>query len=287
MLLLVGCGGQQPSTEPALYVSIPPLRTLVTEIVGDDFEVKVLVPAGASPETFEPTPRQFIELNRAELIFQVGLLDFEQTLLDKLQAQERIVNLSEGVDLLAGHCAHSHAAHHSACDCEAGHHPTATHTHGIDPHIWTSPKALRQMASNAWEAIARAYPDSVKYTENYALLQQKISELDRRTAEKIAQRALPYFLIYHPALSYYARDYGVEQVAIEDQGKEPSARRLSELIHQARKAGIRAIFYQSQYPASAVEIIASDIGAQCVQIDPLREDVIANIDHITDLICSK
>ena len=158
------------------------------------------------------------------------------------------------------------------------------HAHGIDPHVWTSPRALSIMARNAYEAIHAAWPDSTKYTLNHERLQEQLRELDRRTAAKIGKSGVDYFIIYHPALTYYARDYGIRQEAIEADGKEPSARRLTELIRQARRDGIRRIFYQNQFPASVVEVIARDIDADYVEIDPLREDVIANIDAITDSI---
>ncbi len=374
--LLESCESTRQSDERTLYVSILPLRNLVSDIVGDDFDVRVLVPAGASPETFEPTPRQFIDLNRAEMIFNVGLIDFETSLLSKIENPKKIVNLSDGIELLAGSCSHAHGhriggqqegktaapvqtagqqaessetdhctthgshseisggnrgtgcgcehaapgtasdgchdvacdANHGAnrddghgipgnnsgaasdgcrCDTHAGSEARAVAAHGIDPHIWTSPKALLQMAATAYSAIHRAYPDSVKYTANYERLRQQLEELDLRTAEKIARSGVEYFIIYHPALTYYARDYGLRQVAIEEDGKEPSARRLSQLIRDARKDGIRTIFYQSQFPASSVEIIARDINARSVEIDPLREDVVANIDSLTDLIVSE
>ncbi len=96
-----------------------------------------------------------------------------------------------------------------------------------------------------------------------------------------------YFIIYHPALTYYARDYGLRQEAIETDGKEPSARHLSGIIREARAKGIRKILYQSQFPASAVETVARDIGAEAVRIDPLREDVTANIDEITEQLTSR
>ena len=92
------------------------------------------------------------------------------------------------------------------------------------------------------------------------------------------------FIVYHPALTYYARDYGIRQEAVETDGKEPSAKRLAELIRMAREEGIHKIFYQKQFPVSVVETIARDIDARAVEFDPLREDVIANIDSITDLI---
>ena len=270
-LLIAGflsvCSPQPASQEKTLYVSILPMRSLVKEIVGEDFRIEVLVPPGASPETFEPTPRQFIGLNEAQLVFNVGLLEFETALLDKIEDRTKIVDLSRGIVRIEGSCAH---AGRNGSD----------HAHGVDPHVWTSPRALQRMAKNAYEAIHARWPDSAKYTANHARLQEELRQLDLRTAEKIARSGIRYFIIYHPALTYYARDYGLRQEA----GKEPSAKRLTALIRQARKDGIGRILYQSQFPVSVVETIARDIGAECTEIDPLREDAIANIDSITDLI---
>ena len=144
-----------------------------------------------------------------------------------------------------------------------------------------------KLAENAYEAIREAYPDSVKYETNYRLLQQELKALDERTAARIAASDVEYFIIYHPALTYYARDYGLRQVAIETDGKEPSAKQLTAIIRQAREDGVRRIFYQKQFPASTVEVIARDIDAEYVAIDPLDRDAIANIDTITDLITAK
>ena len=276
LLIAIVCGGctsrRQADGEP-LSVSILPLRSLVQGIVGDDFDIEVLVPPGASPETFEPTPRQFVGLNKARMVFNVGLIDFENTLLAKVEDQAKVVNLSRGIELIAGTCSHGSHGH--------------THTHGIDPHVWTSPRALQKMAENAYEAIRKAYPDSVKYETNYRLLQQELKALDERTAARIAASDVEYFIIYHPALTYYARDYGLRQIAIEADGKEPSAKQLTQIIRQAREDGVRRILYQSQFPASAVEVIARDIDAQHVEVDPLREDVIANIEEITGIITQR
>lgn len=260
-ILCGGCTSRRPADGEPLYVSILPLRSLVQGIVGDDFDIEVLVPPGASPETFEPTPRQFVGLNKARMVFNVGLIDFETMLLAKIEDQAKVVNLSRGIELIAGTC-----------------------SHGIDPHVWTSPRALQKMAENAYEAIREAYPDSVKYETNYRLLQQELKALDERTAARIAASDVEYFIIYHPALTYYARDYGLRQIAIEADGKEPSAKQLTQLIRQAREDGVRRILYQSQFPASAVEVIARDIDAEYAEVDPLREDVIANIEEITGII---
>ncbi len=270
------CAPQSAQRE-TIYVSILPLRGLVHEIVGDDLPIEVLVPAGASPETFEPTPRQFIALNQARMVMNVGLLDFETALLEKIEDRQKIVDLNKNIKLIAGTCSHIKSSESKK------HH----HAHGIDPHIWTSPKALLQMAANAYEAIRRTYPDSTKYEANYRKLKQKLVDLDSTVTRKIEASGIRMFVIYHPALTYYARDYGLQQVAIEEDGKEPSARHLARLIEVAREENIRNIFFQSQFPSSVVEVIANDIDAKAVQIDPLCENAIGNIETITDLITAQ
>ncbi len=272
--LLTGCRGPQEPPQTTLWVTIAPLRSLVQAITGDDFTVEVLVPPSASPETFEPTPRQFGMLTHAPLIFGTGLIDFERHLLDRLDRPECVVNLSEGIELIAGSCSHAHAGHD-----EAEH---AGHAHGVDPHIWTSPRELQRMAANAYRAIHAQWPDSVRYTANYELLRDRIAEVDSLVSRRLSDSGRRWFLIYHPALTYYARAYGLRQVAVEEEGKEPSAKRLAALIDAARREGVRTVFYQAQFPASSVEVIATDIAGEAVRIDPLAEPVLDNILTITE-----
>ena len=266
-LLLVGCAEKKSLPSNHIFVSIAPLKAIVEGIVGDDFTVSVLVPQGASPETFELTPKQLREIKNAKFVFSVGLLDFEKNLIKRISQKGEVVELHKGIELING------------CCCSHAH-----HAHGIDPHIWCSPKSLGTMAENAYRAISTAMPDSLHYIENYNKLCVKILELDEEVAEKCSASTKSSFLIYHPALTYLARDYNLKQVAIENEGKEPSARRIGEIIEGARKDGIKAILYQSEFPASSVEIICQDIGAQAVEINPLSEDIFANIRTITTLI---
>ncbi len=268
-------GVKKSDDKESIFVSIAPLREVVAAITGDDFAVEVLVPAGASPESFEPTPRQFIALNKSRAIFAIGLIDFERNLLSKIEEQEKIIDLSQGIDLIAGSCSHTHHAHG---------HAHGGHTHGIDPHVWTSPKALKIMARNAYNAIAATFPDSAKYKRNYQQLSTRLDSLDCRVGRLCDRARVGRFIVYHPALTYMARDYGLEQISIEHEGKEPSAKRLADIIDQARGEGINRIFYQTTYPRSTVEVIAEDIGAEAIEIDPLREDIFVNIEKMTRLI---
>lgn len=271
LVLLCGCRDNRPAGgRDSLFVSILPLKSIVGEIVGEDFDIEVLVPPGMNPESFEPSPRQMAALDRAQLVFGVGWIDFEQNLLSKFEGRGKVVALHRGITPIAGSCAHLHDGQ--------------MHRHGIDPHIWTSPRELRIMAENAYRSIHERYPDSVRYGENYRRLDERLRLLDESVARRLREEGPSYFMIYHPALTYYARAYGIEQVAIEQDGKEPSARRLAQLIDRARADGVRSIFYQSQFPASSVEVIAEDIGAESFCIDPLAEEVVGNIERITELI---
>lgn len=274
LLLAVGCTTPPPQpTEPTIYVSIAPLRSLVEAITEQDFPVEVLVPAGASPENFELTPKQYIALNEAQWIFSTGLITFETTLLHKLPEGARIIDLSRGIEPIAGTCSHHHHGH--------------AHAHGVDPHTWTSPRALQLMSRTIYEAIHDEHPDSVRYTQNFNRLQERLEALDRAIEAQITASGVEQFIVYHPALTYYARDYGLRQISIEEEGKEPSAKRLAELIRTARAEGIRTVLVQRQFPRSSVEAVADDMEAEVVEFDPLAENVIENIAHITNLITRK
>ena len=143
------------------------------------------------------------------------------------------------------------------------------------------------MSQTIYETIHNEYPDSTRYTQNFNRLQQRLEALDRAIEEQITASGVEQFIVYHPALTYYARDYGIRQIAIEQEGKEPSAKRLAELIRIAEEHDIHTVLVQRQFPRSSVEAVAKDMKAEVVEFDPLEENVIENIAHITDLITRK
>ena len=270
--IVTGCG--RTNSEQAkcdFYVTIAPLKYIVEQITGEDFSIEILVPAGASPETFEPTPKQYIALNEAQMIFSTGLIEFETALLEHLADKTHIVDLSRNISLIAGSCSHHH-------------HATDEHQHGVDPHIWTSPRELKTMARNAYDAIMAHYPDSVKYTESYNCLARQIEQLDEECRQRCNSSSARAFIIYHPALTYFARAYGIEQIAVEDDGKEPSAKHIANIIEQAEAKKIKSLLYQREYPRSVVEVLAEDTGLQPQEINPLDENPIEFIRQTTRLI---
>ena len=268
-LLIVGCTTKSDSDKKTIFVTITPMQSIIEEITAGDFDIEVIVPKGASPETFEPTPKQVTSFSDAEFIFSTGIIDFEQSLLERISDDAKVVNLSNGIELIAGSCSH-------------GNHK---HKHGVDPHIWTSPRALRTMVTNAHKAIMAHYPDSVKYTEATGRLLERIDALDTYCATRIKAEGVEAMMIYHPAYTYYARDYGIEQIAIEHDGKEPSLRQTTALIEKAKEYGVKAILRQPQYSEDKVRAIANDAGAEIITTDPLAEDILGEIERVTEIIC--
>ena len=268
-LLIVGCTTKSGSDKKTIFVTITPMQSIIEEITAGDFDIEVIVPKGASPETFEPTPKQVTSFSDAELIFSTGLIDFEQSLVQRIGGDAEVVNLSNGIELIAGSCSH-------------GNHQ---HKHGVDPHIWTSPRALRTMVTNVHKAIMAHYPDSVKYTEATGRLLERIDALDTYCATRIKAEGVEAMMIYHPAYTYYARDYGIEQIAIEHDGKEPSLRQTTALIEKAKEHGVKAILRQPQYSEDKVRAIANDAGAEIITTDPLAEDILDEIERVTEIIC--
>ena len=269
--LINGCTASQ-SDRQTITASISPVGYLVKEIVGNDFNLDIMVPEGANPETFAPSAAQLSYMENSALIFTTGVLDFENELIARLPAksQNRIVDLSSGIELIEGECGHGTA-----------------HGHGVDPHIWTSPELLRTMTDNIYAAINKAFPDSVKYAAAYERLIRKIDSVSLCVKNMVADSNRRYFIIYHPALTYYAADYGLEQIALEEDGKEPSASRMQAVIELARREEMNVILYQRQYPVSVVSVVASDANVEPVAINPLSGDILNEILRITGIIVSE
>ena len=269
-LVIVGCSSTKRTDNKSIFVTIPPLQKLVSEVTCGDFEVEILVPEGASPESYEPTSQQIAKLSDAEFIFEIGLIDFEKNLTRHIDNSSRLVNLSEGIELIEGSCSHHHHGHH--------------HSHGVDPHIWTSPRALAHMVRNIESALRTTYPDSAKYFDATERITARLEALDKACAERIETSDTKAIMIYHPAYTYLARDYAIEQITIEQEGKEPTPRQLTTMIEKARTMGIKRIFHQPQYSPDKLRSIAEEIDAEIVVCDPLSRDIEAEINKVVELI---
>ena len=270
-LFMLSCAtATKHDTKPTIYVSITPLKALAEELSCGDFAVEVIVPKGASPESYEPSPKQIAALSEAELIYEVGLINFEQTLVKSLNSSNRLINLSHGIAPLSGCCAHHH---HDG------------HTHGIDPHIWTAPRSLKLMVENMRNALVSRYPDSTKYATAAESLLQRIDSLDKLCEATITNSNTRAMVIYHPAYTYFCRDYNIEQIAVEHEGKEPTPRQLTAIVERIEHLGVGHILHQPQYSPDKVRPIAEATDIDIVETDPLAEDILDEIERITNIIC--
>jgi zinc transport system substrate-binding protein len=268
-------GGQKSSEqgEPTAFVSIGPQRYLVQSIAGSRLRVEVLVQPGQDPHTFEPTPKQMTQLSRGKLYFSIGVA-FEQSLIPRIRSsnpQLKIVDTQAGIELR---------------EIEAGDHEGEDHDeHGLDPHTWLSPVLAKRQARTIRDALIEADPGgSGVYEAGYQSLAAELDSLDEEIAAVLASYRGQEIFVYHPAYGYFTDEYGLEQVAVETGGSEPSAQQLARLIERARQRQVRIIFVQPQFSRTGAGAVAEAIGGVVVPLDPLAEDYVENLREMARLI---
>lgn len=269
-LTLTACN-QKPANERTVSVSILPQKYFVERIAGDFLKVNVLIPPGMSPATCDMSTEQLKQLYQSKICFTIGYLPFETTHLYpaiKTQPGIQLVNHSDNVKLEEGSCGHEHA--------DADH-----HGHSVDPHIWLSPKYAANMCQTIFEVLAKQYPEQKEVFEaNYRSLLDDIHAIDQKASELLVGKTNKSFLIYHPALTYFVKDYGMEQISIEADGKEPNPTQLKQIIDTIRDKNINLILIQSQFDVNNAKAIAVETGSKTISIDPLNENWLAEMNKL-------
>lgn len=269
VLLLIGCTQKPKFGEEVIYVSIAPLKYVVEQIADSDIRIEVLVPETTSPETYEPTVQQIRALADAQAYVSTGLIDFEQALAGKIgeiAPNTDMLNLSESVDrLIEGH-------------------DHGEHAHGVDPHIWLSPKIVRGMGRPVAELLTRFRPDSAQVYQNRAeRFADRVDSLDRYIRNALAGAKRNSFAIGHTSLTYFADDYGLKQIAIEAEGKEPSVKAMRQLVDSLQRIGVKAVLFQRQTSDAAARTIARELpGGRAVEFDPLALNWMGNMYRLAD-----
>jgi zinc transport system substrate-binding protein len=262
------------SAPVVVFVSVPPQASVVRDVGGPHVEVHCLVQAGQDPHVFEPLPKQMRSLGRARIFLTVGM-PFERPVVEKIRSQLPRLAVVDGfagfTRRAASDCSHDHASGHS----------------DTDPHVWLSPEGLKVMAKNVAAALARI--DPAHTGESSKRLKKVTNAIDAADA-RVRAKLTPYrgraVYVFHPALGYFCDAYGLRQKAVEVDDKTPSMRQLEDLIRRARKDGARAVFVQEQSDQHAARAVAAAIGGRLVAVDPLAEDVVANLERIADAIAS-
>ena len=274
--LLISCKNKSISTR-LVSVSILPQKYLTEQIAGDYLTVNVMIPPGMNPATCDLSTEQLKKLYDSDLCFTIGYLPFEQIHLFPVLENRpdiQIVNHSANLQLIHGSCGHTHAA--------------GDEHDGVDPHIWLSPAHARTMATTVYEVLSEKYPEQkLQFEQNYQALLQKIDSIADRAKQVLDHKKDKIFLIYHPALTYFAADYGMEQISIEDEGKEPNPSHLKAVIDTCRAKGIKIVFIQNQFDVANAKAIAKEIDGEVITIDPLRPDWKAEMCSLLGIIEQK
>jgi zinc transport system substrate-binding protein len=256
----------------SIFVSIAPQKFLVERLVGDAIEVHVLLPSGASPATYEPTPKKMAALGTASLFFLIGA-PFEGPVLDKISRvmpDLQTVDCRSGVELV----------------------PMDDHGHGhggslFDPHIWLDPLRMKIVASTTADALEKLLPEAgPEIQHNLQRLHHAIDQSHALIASILEPHTGEHILVFHPAFGYFTRRYGLHQIAVEDEGKAPSARRLAEVVRTLDDGSVTAIFVQPQFSTSAAQRIADALECEVVILDPLAEIYLTNLEIMADRIAA-
>ena len=248
-------------SEKIVFASILPLQYFTDQITGKSYTCEVMVPPGVGPETYNPTPRQMAEMSKAGAYFANGFLGFEEAYLDKFQSINpglTFINTSTGVNLI-------HAEGHSHGDIQ--------HEKGVDPHTWSSPDGAKIIARNIFDGMVKIDPaNKEKFQANLDKLLAKIDSVDGAVKTILTNIQSRTFMVFHPALGYYARQYGLEQLSIEFEGKVPTPRHVQNIVLQAKAQKIAYVMIQKEFDVENAEIISNETGSKIIQIDPLAYD---------------
>lgn len=271
---------EETETKKVLTVTIEPQRYFLDQIVGDNFTINTLVPPGTSPETYEPAPSVIVDMAKSTLYFKVGDLGFEKAWSIRMadnNSNVGIVDCSAGIELMKGE-EHNHSESNDGSSHEG-------HTHGaLDPHVWSSPSAVKIFTRNMLDAVISVDPDNEEeYLTNFAEFISKVDSVDR-VIRDFLENAPHSFIIYHPALGYFAQDYNLHQHSIEFEGKNPSPVQIKQLVDLAKKENINTIFVQQGFDIKNAEVVAKEIGAEVFEINPLSYDWDKELIRIASII---
>ena len=259
-LLFVLIFGHVFSDVPAVLVTVAPHQFFVDKIAKGTMKVQLLVPAGASAHTYEPTARQMMAVSKAVVWFRIGE-PFENRAMQAFKSHHpdmKIVDLREGVDLIK-----------SSCHCCAG---------SEDLHFWLSARQAQIQAKTIADALSQAFPGYANfYQSNYLAFQNELKDLDAKITAILAPLTNRRILVSHPAYAYFCRDYQLEQYSIEMEGKDPTPQQATKILDLARKFHLKTIFIQMQYNNKAAKLFSEALGARLVVLDPYSENFVASM----------
>lgn len=282
-------------------VSILPQKTFLEAIGGDKVNVALMVKPGNSPHSYEPKPSQMKDISKADIYFSIGI-EFEHVWLPKFANQNKkmkIVNSAKGIEKI-DMIAHSHDhdykhkedkhEHHDHDHGAHDHHHGHDHDHGKkDPHVWTSPSNVKIIANNFYKYLVRIDKKNKNYYKsNLDKFIKKINQTDKKIKQILLDTPTgTKFMIFHPAWGYFAKDYGLKQVAIEAGGKNPKPKQVMNLIQEAKEENVKAIFTAPEFSEKTAKQIAKEVGVPVIKISPLNPKWSQNLIKFAKAVANK
>jgi len=251
-----------------VIVTVLPQKLFVDKIGGERVETSVMVEAGASPHTYNPKPSQMLNISRADIYFTIGL-EFEKVWLDKFINQNKnlkVIDSAKGIKK-------SKEAHHDE----------------LDPHVWVNPNNVKDIVRNITQALIQQDQNGSDYYKKnlqaFLLELDKIDEKIKKILEKSPKNSA--FMVFHPSWGYFAQQYGLRQIAVEIEGKEPKMRALVKLMKKAKKEQIRAIFTQPEFSDKSAKILANNLDIKVIKASPLADNWSENLIDLAKAIANK
>jgi len=267
LLIFAGCiagnSENQENGKISVMVTIPPQKYFLEKVGGDRLNVSTLVPPGSSPHSYEPKPDEMKELSKVKAYFTAGV-EMEEAWMDKIVSvnkEMKIIDTTKGIEYMI--------THH---ECNNGEHDHHDHSRR-DRHIWLSPGLVKIQAENMCKGLIEIDPHgSDYYKENLKNFLLEIDELDKDIKEKLSGLENRKFMIFHPSWGYFARDYDLEMIPIEVEGKEPSASEITALIDKAKENNIKVVFASPSFSTRTATVIAGEIHGKVLSINDLEEN---------------
>ena len=261
---LLGCGATPRSEKLHIAVAIPPLSAFVQAVAGDTCTVQVMVPQGYSPETYAPSPKELADAQKAKVYFSVGVPAEGQAILPHLNPETQVVALDKVAD---------------------ANYPPRMMGETFDPHRWLSPKRAKVMVAAILDTLCETDPANTSlYEHNAHLYMSELEALDEEISTLLEPIENRSFLVYHPAFGYFAEDYGLTMIALQDEGKEATPKQLQETVDWAKSQDIRVIFYQEEIDSRQAEAFARELSGKAEVLSPLSADYIQNLRRMATTI---
>lgn len=265
-LLIAACATNPKSgkeDKPLLMVTIEPIRFMADQIGGDCFQIESQIPKGANPETYDMTPRQMVHLAESAAYLRIGYIGFENAWMERLMESNpkmSVFDLSKGLDLIGS-------------------------ADAIEPHIWNSTVNARIIAKNILQAMIELDKDHKEtFQAGYESLIQTINQTEQSLEKMLKDQKGKSFLIYHPTLTYFARDWGLHQICIEEDGKEPTIQQLRQITNESRAQGVKTIFIQPEFDHENARLVANETGSELSEIFPLSYDWAVELLRIGEIL---